>query len=85
MNIFDKSLIPSCKILIALISTDQDETNHKILAVIMSSNQDEIYRKTFIPEKSSMLNLPTLRVTQRRRSDHVLPRNVINPLDKENR
>jgi hypothetical protein len=51
----------------------------------MSTNQDEKYRKTFIPDKSSMLNLQTLHVTQRRRSDHVLPRNVINPLDKENR
>jgi hypothetical protein len=85
MNIFDKSLIPSCKILTALISTDQDETYHKILAVIMSTNQYKKYRKTFIPDKSSMLNLSTLHVTKGRRSDHVLPRNVINPLDKENR
>jgi hypothetical protein len=84
MNIFDKSLIPSCKILTALISTDQDETYHKILAVIMSTDQYEKYCKTFIPDKPSMLNLSTLHVTKRR-SDHVLPRNVINPLDKENR
>jgi hypothetical protein len=32
MNIFDKSLIPSCKILTSLISKDQDETYHKIFS-----------------------------------------------------
>jgi hypothetical protein len=63
MNIFYKSLIPSFKILTDRMSTDQDKTYSKILrSCFYSTNQDEKYCKTFIPDKSSMLNLPTLHI-----------------------